>query len=523
MKAFPSQDYANNLKYLELSTDTFPMQRSLGIIWDLQRDKFTFRVADDDKPFTRWGVLSTVNSLYDPLGFVAPVTIQGKAILRELTTESGDWDSPLPHDKMKLWTAWRDSLEDLESLQIPRTYAPASPSGAQRRELCIFCDASTKAIAAVAYIKVTDVEGKQHTGFVLGKAKLATRPEHTIPRLELCAAVLAVELSELVTSEIDVELNTTSFYTDRKVVLGYIYNETRRFYVYVSNRVHRIRRSSQPQQWHYVPTHLNPADHGTRAVPAALLKDTIWLTVPTFLKKREQNLHSEDLFEIADPGLYPEVRPQVSTLSTTASNPQLGSQRFERFSSWKSLTRAVARLVHVAQSFKKVPSTRHSKCKGWHSCQTPYTVNKFSQSKDLIIHALQQESYAPEFECLRNSEEIPKDSTLRKLDPFIDENGLMRVGGRIKEARLERDEKNPLIIPGSHHIARLLVRHYHEQTRHQGRLFTEGAIRTAGLWIIGVRGHVSSVIYKCVTCRKLRGTFESQKMANLPADRLSVD
>ncbi len=214
MKAFPSQDYANNLKDLELGTDTLPTQRSLGLNWDLQTDTFMFQVLDEDKPFTRRGVLSTVNSLYDPLGFVAPVAIQGKAILHELTMEAGDWDSPLPHDKAEQWTAWRDSLKDLESLQIPRTYAPVSISEAQRRELCIFCDASTKAIAAVAYIRVTDVEGKHHAGFVLGKAKLAPRPEHTIPRLELCAAVLAVELAERVTSEIDVDLDATSYYSD---------------------------------------------------------------------------------------------------------------------------------------------------------------------------------------------------------------------------------------------------------------------------------------------------------------------
>ena len=75
MSAFPSQDYTSNLKDLELSKDTLPMQRSLGLNWHLQTDTFTFQVSDEDKPFTRRGVLSTVNSLNDPLGFVAPVTI----------------------------------------------------------------------------------------------------------------------------------------------------------------------------------------------------------------------------------------------------------------------------------------------------------------------------------------------------------------------------------------------------------------------------------------------------------------
>lgn len=84
-------------------------------------------------------------------------------------------------------------------------------------------------------------------------------------------------------------------------------------------------------------------------------------------------------------------------------------------------------------------------------------------------------------------------------------------------------EKHPLIIPGQHHVAALTVIHYHEQTHHQGLLFTEGAVRTAGLRIVGGRRKVSSIIYHWVTCRRLRAPLNVQKMANLPADRLSTD
>ena len=90
-----------------------------------------FQILDEDKPFIRRGILSTTNSLFNPLGFDAPLTIQGKATLRELTMKAGDWNSPLPHDKVELWAAWRDSPKDLESLRIPRTYAPVSISEAQ--------------------------------------------------------------------------------------------------------------------------------------------------------------------------------------------------------------------------------------------------------------------------------------------------------------------------------------------------------------------------------------------------------
>ncbi|KAK7879264.1 hypothetical protein WMY93_033946, partial [Mugilogobius chulae] len=104
------------------------------------------------------GVLATVNSLYDPLGFVSPITMQGKALLRELTTEQNDWDEPLPAEREEEWNRWRNSLKDLEQLQMPRCYLPFSQSTAVSKELCIFSDSSTLAIGAVAYLRALDSE-----------------------------------------------------------------------------------------------------------------------------------------------------------------------------------------------------------------------------------------------------------------------------------------------------------------------------------------------------------------------------
>ncbi|KAM5145516.1 uncharacterized protein ACMZJ9_012855 [Mantella aurantiaca] len=126
-------------------------------------------------------------------------------------------------------------------------------------------------------------EGQCHLGFVMGQAKLVPLPEHTKPRLELCAAVLAVELAELITTELNIEITEAEFYTDSKVVLGYIFNKTRHFYVYINNRVLRISRSTYPKQWHFVSTDHNPADHATRSVAASSLMNMTWLTGPASL------------------------------------------------------------------------------------------------------------------------------------------------------------------------------------------------------------------------------------------------
>lgn len=89
-----------------------------------------------------------------------------------------------------------------------------------------------KAVAAVAYLHSTSRNSQTDTGFVFGKSKLAPRPDLTVPRLQLCAAV---EIADMVIEEIGLQFNGIQFYTDSKVVLGYIHNQTKRFYVYVNN------------------------------------------------------------------------------------------------------------------------------------------------------------------------------------------------------------------------------------------------------------------------------------------------
>ena len=86
---------------------------------------------------------------------------------------------------------------------------------------------------------------------------------------------------------------------------------------------------------------------------------------------------------------------------------------------------------------------------------------------------------------------------------------------------MQTGEKTPIIIPGKHHIATLIVRHYHEAIYHQGRHLTEGAIRSAGYWITGGKRLINSILHRCVKCRKLRGKLGHQKMSDLPSDRLT--
>ncbi|XP_057684651.1 uncharacterized protein LOC130910980 [Corythoichthys intestinalis] len=469
LEAFPPEDRAKDIENLDLCAQDLPVQRSLGLLRNIGTDSFVFNFDEDQKPFTRRGVLSTVNSLYDPLGFLAPITIQGRFILRELNTVTADWDTALPDNMNAEWSNWKNSLQDLQGLKIPRPYTSISTVSAQKKELCVFADASVKAIAAVAYIKVSTAD-KTEVGFVFGKAKLAPQAGLTIPRLELCAAVLAVEVAELVVAEMDITFDNIEFYTDSKVVLGYIYNQSRRFYVYVHNRVQRILQSARPNQWKYIPSELNPADYGSRSVPAAQLSTTTWLEGPAFLTKSSVQFPSPDTYHLVDPALDTEIRPAVTTNFTRVTTSTLSPTRFEKFSNYRNLLRALACLIHVAHCFHH--SNQTSSCHGWHRCRP--TEEELIKAKVCVVKTVQYECYKEEFRCIQEKTKIPPSSSLWKLNPILDKDGLLRVGGRITQSELGIDITNPLIIPARHHFAMLLIRHYHESVKHQGRHFTEG-------------------------------------------------
>lgn len=316
-------------------------------------------------------------------------------------------------------------------------------------------------------------------------------------------------------------MDKITFFTDSRVVLGYVNNESRRFYVFVHNRIQRIRQSSHPSQWEYVSTENNPADHATRSVPASQLQANSWLNGPRFLRELESLPSDGSHFDLVDPSADVEIRPEGTALSIKVSAKQLNTERFTRFSSWSRLTAAVARLLYVAQGFHKPPGD--SECVGWHYCKKSATSDNLTKAEHVIIKSVQQEAYAEEIKCLQRRQDLPACSALNKLHPVMDECGLLRVGGRITRANLPKDEAHPILVPGKHHVAMLLIRHHHERMRHQGRHFTEGAVRANGLWIVGAKRAITSLISECVICRKLRGKLEQQQMSDLPPERLQQE
>lgn len=224
-------------------------------------------------------------------------------------------------------------------------------------------------------------------------------------------------------------------------------------------------------------------------------------------------------YNLVDPESDVEVRSHL----TACTNTNLGSQRFERFSTWQSLIRATATLIHIAETIRAKTSKQNTECKGWHQCLKAHMPDNLSKAKQVIIGCAQNKAYQTEMSCLKQGMDIPNNSPLRKLDPVLDDGGLLRIGGRLRHSTLITEEKHPLIVSGRSHIGTLLINYYHKRVKHQGRVFTEGAIRSDGIWIVGVKRCIARHLHRCVICNKLRGKTAEQKMADLPSDRLSTE
>ena len=117
--------------------------------------------------------------------------------------------------------------------------------------------------------------------------------------------------------------------------------------------------------------------------------------------------------------------------------------------------------------------------------------------------------------------EIKKSSNLYSLDPFLDQDGLIRVGGRLsKSQEFSAGFKHPVILPKKSFIVNLIVCDAHKRVAHAGRGITLSELRSQ-YWILNANSVVRHFISKCVVCRRLRGTIGEQKMADLPKERIT--
>ena len=212
LSALPTQERADPTLNLEL--DQLPVNRTLGLHWDAERDVFCFKTVSTDKPATKRGILSTVSSLFDPLGFLSPFILPVKVLVQDLWKENVGWDDEIQDHHLKVWRQWTNSLPRLEEIKIPRCYRQSNVLNSCSVQLHVFSDASEYAYSAAAYLRLSDEHGDQvHCSLVFGKCRNAPLKRPTIPRLELMASLMAVRISNI-RAELDLPIDYVIFWTD---------------------------------------------------------------------------------------------------------------------------------------------------------------------------------------------------------------------------------------------------------------------------------------------------------------------
>ena len=165
-----------------------------------------------------------------------------------------------------------------------RCFKPSGFGEPVKVQVHSFSDASERGLGEVSYLRLTNTSGQIHVSFLMAKACVAPTKMMSIPRLELTAAVISVNVSSMLTKEFAYDSIEQLYHTDSTVVLGYIHNDARRFHTYVGNRVQHIRDRSEPDQWYHVAGNDNPADKASRGLtPKELVQDEQWLRGPHFL------------------------------------------------------------------------------------------------------------------------------------------------------------------------------------------------------------------------------------------------
>lgn len=536
IQAVAPEDRAKGLQNLDLTRDPLPIERTLGIMWCAETDSFQFRIVIQDRPLTRRGILSTVCSVYDPLGFVAPLILVGKRILQDLCQNNADWDDPICDELRPRWERWRSELHTLENLRIPRCFKPERFGHVKTAELHHFSDASLLGYGQCSYLRLISENDQIHCSLVMGKARVTPLKPVTIPRLELTAAVVSVKISQWLGEELDYQGVSEYFWTDSQVVLGYISNTTSRFHVFVANRLQQIHDHTKPQQWQYINSQSNPADAASRGLRAQQLvdDDTRWLRGPDFLwQPFPYQVQIESKPQPLDPG-DPEVKKVTSLMTHTSKGypSHFETSRLDRFSNWFRAKRAIAVCLRFKCCLKKGKKSKGIKP----ACYQPVNMEEIGRAEKEIIGCLQYEHFKDEIQALstlqtggefRNRKkakqrnlDLKKCSSLYRLDPYLDTDGLLRVGGRLRNASISEGAKHPVILPRRSHITQLILQYCHEAIKHQGSGMTHNEVRQRGYWIIGGTSAVSYLVSRCVICRRLRSIPQKQKLADLPQDRV---
>lgn len=501
--------------------------KTLGIAWHTVDDCFHFvvRLTETPTKLTKRTLLSDVARLFDPIGFLAPIIITAKILFQSLWLKGLEWDDLLPEDIANEWQALRSNLNEVSTITIPRWIGTSKLN--QRTEFHGFCDASTKAYAAVVFCR-TEFNGEYRVQLLTSKTRVAPIKTVSLPNLELCGAALLANLIKRVQQSMEIDA-TVFAWTDSTIVLDWIKSNTHKK-TFLANRVSTILDNLTPSQWHHVRSKENPADVASRGIcPAELQNHALWWQGPPWLQKPMHDWPAEYKHVNAAPTI---IDVHISTI--TECKDYL-SGLIEKHSSVAKLLRVTAMCLKFARNCLQSMMLRlSSNCISDRSTRfaqhiqqqenesmnriPTLSAEELREAELKIIQFVQLQNYSSEILLLNKSQSLGN-SKISALYPFISKDDeLLRVGERLRNANISFDQKHPILLH-YHHFTKIMITKLHSDTLHGGLKLMLATLRQK-YWVCKARTLIRATIHNCILCRRYAVNTKQQLMGSLPSPRV---
>lgn len=472
----------------------------LGLQWNPNLDIFTYAFAPIDSECTKRNILSQIARIFDPLGFLAPVTFFAKQLLQQVWLLKINWDDEPTDYIVEAWSKFKSELPEIAKVKIPRILFSEAES---RLEVHGFCDASTKGYGGVIYFRFTNSRGQVKISLISGKSKVTPLKVVSVPRLELCAAYLLADLFKSIKESYKhLTFDAVYAWSDSQVTLGWISTSPHRWKTFIANRVAHIQEVIPPASWRYVPTLENPADCVSRGLtPTQLLTHDIWWHGPDFLRRGPDDWPEQPPIKMDTD--VSEEKPHI-TLHVSVDK-SIVSDLLTRFSSLRKIQRILTHVLKFAL-FRKVKIDSDS------------LQSRAPQALEVIIRHVQSQYFSNILDACKKDALLPK--PFRKLAPFIDEEGILRVGGRLRKSVLSFDAKHPILLPKDGRFTTLVIEQVHGDNLHPG-LKTLHNLLIQKFWILSPRSAIYHCLSKCIKCFRAKPKSYNPLMADLPKFRIS--
>ena len=486
---------------------TYP--KALGIAWDSRQDKLAVQVQLPTQfTSTKRGVASDTAKSFDVLGWLSPFMLHMKLLFQNMWKEGIGWDEPLSNSLTEQHVWWRTELPLLKDFSVPRCYFPKGKP--QQIELQGFSDASEAAYSAVVYVRAKYSDNSISSMLVVAKTKVAPLKRVSITRLELCGAVLLAELLEAAGAALNIPKASRYGWCDNTTAICWLKGAPSRWKTYVANRVSLSSDHLAPDHWSYVPTLHNPADCATRGLSATeLINHSLWWHGPSWL-----------LLEPAQP---PSSQPpEVNELEVKAEEKQIVICSVSKFAGgWEIHFNSYTKLIRVsalAFSFCRVLlSTRNNQTR---LIPSPLTVSDLDETETILFRMSQQRTFSEELSRIKSSEPVRQTSRLKSLNPFLNSQGLLCVGGRLHHSCVSSLQAQPPILCASDHLTILLFQRYHESEGHCGPTALLARMSVC-VFVLSARRLARRVCSSCILCRRRDPKPMAQMMGDLPAHRVN--